>query len=85
MDGVVCGAQLILGSAAVISSVGFGDVHNAQRLLVVQEGRASGREFAAHFEPGNLRRGSGGNSEGTRSGDDDDTGAGGHSGLWREI
>lgn len=48
------GAQLVLGRAAVIPSVRLEHVHDAERLLEVQERSPLGREVAAHFAPGNF-------------------------------
>lgn len=59
VDGVVHRAEPIPGGAAVISCVWFGHVHDAQGLLVVQEGCALGWEIAAHFVPGDFRGGPG--------------------------
>lgn len=54
-DGVVHGAQLVLGRTAVIPSVRLGYIHDAERLLEVQERLPLRREVAAHFAPGNFR------------------------------
>lgn len=59
VDGLVHGAQLIPGHAAVLSRIRLRDVHNAEGLLVVQEGGPLGREIAAHFGPGDFRSWSG--------------------------
>lgn len=59
VDGVVHGAELIPGGAAVIPSVWLWHVHNAKGPLVVQEGCALGWEIAAHFGPGDFRSGPG--------------------------
>lgn len=58
-DGLVHRAQRIPGGAAVLSRVRLRHVHDPQRLVVVQERRALGRELAAHFGPRYLRGGPG--------------------------
>lgn len=58
-DGVVHRAVPIPGRAPVFSRVRLGHVHDAQRLLVVQEEGALGGEVAAHFGPGDIRGGPG--------------------------
>lgn len=68
VDGVVHGAERIPRQAAVLSCIRLRHVHNAKRLLVVQERRALGREIAADFAPGDFRSWSGG-------GHDEDTSA----------
>lgn len=59
VDGVVHWTEPVPGGAAVISCVWFWHIHNTQRLLVVQEGCALGREITAHFSPGDFRGGPG--------------------------
>lgn len=65
------GAQLVLGRAAVIPSVRLGHVHDAERLLEVQERFPLGREVAAHFAPGNFRGWTGFKESAVTRSDDD--------------
>lgn len=58
-DVVVHRAVSIPGRAPVFSRVRLRHVHDAQRLLVVQEEGALGGEVAAHFGPGDVRGGPG--------------------------
>lgn len=62
------GAELIPRQAAVLSCIRLGHVHNAKRLLVVQERRPLGREIAADFAPGDFRSWSGGRHDADTSG-----------------
>lgn len=62
------GAKLIPRQAAVLPCVRLRHVHNAKRLLVVQERRPLGREIAADFAPGDFRSWSGGGHDEATSG-----------------
>lgn len=68
MDGVVHGAELIPGQAAVLPCIRLGHVQDAKCLLVVQERCALGREVAADFAPGDFRSWSGGGHDEDASG-----------------